>query len=71
MTRNKVKEIVEHLTSTYESDSVNIHFGMSSHITLYLPYKAVYDCSDDTVMHVEDGDKELWISYDKIEYIEG
>ena len=71
MTRDKVKEIVEHLTSTCESDSANIHFGMSSHATLYLSYKAVYDLDDDTVMHVEDGDKELWISYDKIEYIEG
>ncbi|MBR1447586.1 MAG: hypothetical protein IJ588_02420 [Prevotella sp.] len=70
MIRNKVKEIVEHLTSTYESDTVNIHFGMS-HTTLYLPYGAIYDCDDDTVMHVEDGDRELWISYDKIEYIEG
>ena len=70
MTRNKVKEIVEHLTSTHGSDSYSIHFGMSQ-TTLYLPYNAVYDFDDDMVMHVEDGDKEIWISYDKIEYIEG
>ncbi len=70
MTRNKVKEIVGQLTSTYESDSANIHVGMTS-TTLYIPYKAIYDCDDDTVMHVYDCDKELWIEYDKIEYIEG
>lgn len=70
MTRNKVKEIVEHLTSTYESSTANIHFGLT-HTTLYLPYGAYYDTDDDTVLHVEDGDKELWISYEKIEYIEG
>lgn len=70
MTRNKVKEIVEHLTSTYESNTANIHFG-TSQTTLYLPYNAIYDCDDDTVMHVTDGDKEVWIDYSKIEYIEG
>lgn len=70
MTRNKVKEIVEHLTSTYESDTAYIHFGMSNAV-LCLSYKAVYDCDDDTVMHAEDGEKEYWISYDRIEYIEG
>ena len=70
MTRNKVKEIVEYLTSTYESDTANILFGLSN-TTLYLPYGADYDCDDDTVMHVKDGDKELWINYEKIEYIEG
>ena len=43
MTRNKVKGIVEYLTSTYESDTANIHFGMSQ-TTLYLPYNAIYDC---------------------------
>lgn len=70
MTRDKVKEIVEHLTSTYESDIVYIHFGMTNAVKR-LPYKAIYDCDDDTVMHVEVDDTELWISYDKIEYIEG
>ncbi len=70
MTRNKVKEIVEHLTSTHESDTRNIHFGLT-HTTLYLPYGATYDTDDDTVLHVTDGNRELWISYEKIEYIEG
>ena len=70
MTRNKVKEIVGYLTSTYDSDTAYIHFGMSNAV-LCLSYRAGYDFDDDTVMHAEDGEKEYWISYDRIEYIEG
>ena len=70
MTRNKVKEVVEYLTSTYEGDNAKIDFGMGNKV-LRLPYSAIYYCDDDTVMHAKDGDRELWISYEKIEYIEG
>lgn len=70
MTRNKVKGIVECLTSTHVGDTANIHIGLSQR-TLYLPYTAVFDCEDKAVMYVKDADRELWINYDKIEYIEG
>lgn len=70
MTRNKVKGIVEHLTSTHVGDTADIHIGLT-HTTLYLPYTAVFDCEDKAIMYVKDADRELWINYDKIEYIEG
>lgn len=70
MTRNKVKEIIEHLTGTYESADEPIHIGMSNE-TLCIPYGSTFDCDDDTVMHIEDDDREIYISYDKIEYIIG
>lgn len=68
MTREKVKEIVEYLTSTFESENGCINFALDR-TSLGLSYDAIYDCDDETVMHVDDHGSEYWVCYDKIEYI--
>lgn len=67
MIRNKTKEILDHLTTTYEGDA-QIQIATSTD-TLYFPLTAYYDCADDTVLHIEDGDNHVWLCYDDIKFI--